>query len=114
MLADFVPLVKNSNFRYLWTSQVFSQLTIHIMNFLLLIRLFNETGSTIATSFLWVAYALPAILIGPFAAASVDMFDRRKLLMLTNLFQSATIFFYALSHQTSLFLLYSVVVGYSL
>lgn len=113
MLTDFKPLIRNSNFRYLWASQVLSQLTIHIMNFLLLVRLFNETGSTIATSFLWVAYALPALLIGPFAAASVDMFDRRKILMLTNLLQAVTIFFFAYFQQTSLFILYIVAAGYS-
>ncbi len=113
MLADFIPLIKNKNFRFLWTSQVLSQITINIMNFLLLIRLFNNTGSTIATSLLWVAYALPAIIIGPFAAASVDMFDRRKLLMITNFLQSAIIFFYALSHRTSIFLLYGVAMSYS-
>lgn len=114
MLADFKLLIKNRNFINLWTSQVLSQLTIHIMNFLLLIKLFEETGSSIATSLLWVAYGLPAIIIGPFAAASVDMVARRKMLVVTNLLQSATIFFYALSHQSSLFLLYGVAMTYSL
>jgi MFS family permease len=83
------------------------------MNFLLLIKLFEETGSTIATSLLWVAYALPAIIIGPFAAASVDMMDRRKILMVTNILQSLTIFIYALSHRESLFLLYGIAIIYS-
>lgn len=112
-MEDFKPLIKNSKFVYLWTSQVFSQVTINIMNFLLLIRLFEETGSSIATSLLWVAYALPAIIIGPFAAASVDMIDRRKLLMTTNLLQSLTIFLYAFSHRQSLFLLYGIAMIYS-
>lgn len=86
MLTDYRPLSKNFKFLYLWASQILSQLTIYVMNFLLLLRLFEKTGSTIATSFLWVAYALPAILIGPFAAAS---------------------------HRTSLFLIYGVALAYS-
>ncbi|MFV1917113.1 MAG: MFS transporter [Patescibacteria group bacterium] len=114
MISDFKSLVKTKNFSYLWSSQILSQFTIQIMNFLLLIRLFEETGSTIATSFLWVAYALPAIIIGPFAAASVDMIDRRTTLIVANLLQAATIFLYALTHQTSLFLLYGVAMMYSL
>ena len=61
MMEDFKPLIKNTKFVHLWTSQILSQLTINIMNFLLLIRLFEHTGSTIATSLLWAAYALPAI-----------------------------------------------------
>ena len=113
MLNEFKPIVKNSNFIFLWWSQILSQLTINIMNFLLLVRLFSNTGSTIATSFLWVAYALPAILIGPFAAVSVDMIERRKMLMVTNLLQSFTILIYALSHENRLFLLYGVAVAYS-
>lgn len=113
-MEDFKPLVKNTKFVYLWSSQVLSQVTINMMNFLLLIRLFEETGSSIATSLLWVAYALPAIIVGPFAAASVDMVDRRKVLMVTNLLQSLTIFLYAFSHQQSLFLLYGIAMIYSL
>lgn len=112
-MEDFKPLIKNANFKYLWASQVLSQITINIMNFILLLRLFAETGSSIATSLLWVFYALPAILVGPFASAYVDMVDRRKMLVITNLLQSATIFMYAYSHRVSLFLLYGVVLLYS-
>lgn len=112
-MEDFKPLLRNSSFKYLWTSQVLSQVTINVMNFLLLLRLFAETGSSIATSLLWVFYALPAILVGPFASAYVDMVDRRKMLVVTNLLQAATIFAYAYSQRTSLFLLYGVVLLYS-
>ena len=113
MISDYKPLLANSRFRYIWASQILSQLTINITNFLLLTRLFEETGSSIATSFLWVVYALPAIFIGPFAAASVDMVSKRKMLMVTNLLQSLVIFGYAFLHQTSLFLLFGVALAYS-
>ena len=113
MIQDFKSVIKNRNFLYIWFSQILSQLTINITNFLLLTRLFENTGSSIATSFLWVAYALPAILIGPFAAASVDMIAKRKILTITNLLQSLTILIYALLHRTSLFLLYGVALSYS-
>ncbi len=79
MLKDFKPVVKNKNFVYIWISQIFSQLTINIMNFVLLIKLFEVTGSAISTSMLWVAYSLPAILIGPVASALTDMWDKRKI-----------------------------------
>jgi MFS family permease len=108
-----LKFLKKSKFVYLWTSQVLSQLAINIMNFLLLIRLYEKTGSSIATSFLWVAYALPAILIGPIAAASVDLFDRRKMLITANLMQSMAIFGYAFLHETNFFLLYGIAVTYS-
>jgi len=114
MLEEFKPVLKNRNFLYIWISQIFSQLTINIMNFVFLIRLFEVTGSAISTSLLWVAYALPAILVGPFASGTVDLVDRRKMLIITNLLQSLTIFFYAIATKANIFVLYEVVFVYSL
>jgi len=113
-MNEFKPILKNNNFLYIWTSQILSQLTINIMNFVLLVRLFENTGSTIATSLLWVAYSLPAAIVGPIASASVDILDRRKVLMITNLLQSLTIFLFALSNEPTVFLVYGVVMVYSL
>ena len=107
-------ILKNSKFMYLWTSQVLSQITVHMMNFLLLTRLFTVTGSSIATSLLWIAYSLPAIFVGPLGAASVDLVSKRKILMLTNLFQALTVFAYIFTHESSLFILYFIVFIYSL
>ena len=113
MFTDFKPIIKNKNFRYLWISQILSQVTINIMNFILIVRLLSETGSTIATSMLWVAYALPAILIGPIAAASVDVLDKKKVLIFTNLFQSLSIFLFALLSKQAIFSLYGLAFTYS-
>src|SRR3990172_4582927 len=113
MITEYKEVLGNTKFVYLWMSQLFSQLTINVTNFLFLLKLFSLTGSTIATSLLWISYALPVILVGPLAAATVDMFDRRSVLMLTNLLQSASIFFYALLANPSIFLLYGLAMTYS-
>lgn len=114
MTEDFKPLFKNSKFVLIWLSQILSQLTINIVTFLLITTLFNKTGSAIATSLLWISVALPAIVLGPFGAATVDMVDRRKLLMATNLLQGLTILGYALLRSENFFLPYGVVMIYSL
>jgi len=114
MINEFKPVINNKNFRYLWTSQIFSQLSINIMNFVFLIKLFEVTGSAISTSLLWIAYSLPAILIGPFASAIVDLTDKRKMLFITNFLQALTIFLYAISPKANIFILYQVVFIYSL
>lgn len=101
------------NFKLLWISQVLSQVTVNMMNFLLLAKLFESTGSSIATALLWVTYALPTIFFGPIGASIVDLVSRRKILMLTNFLQSLVIFLYIFSHDYSLFLLFAVVVTYS-
>jgi MFS family permease len=114
MLKEFKPILSNKNFKYLWTSQILSQLTINIMNFVFLIRLYEITGSAISTSFLWVAYSLPALLIGPFASATVDIIDRRKILIVTNLLQSITVLICSFTHSGNIFVLFEVVFMYSL
>lgn len=101
------------NFKFLWLSQLLSQVTVNMMNFLLLAKLFESTGSAIATSLLWVTYALPTIFFGPIGASIVDLISRRKILMVTNFLQSLVIFLYIFSQQYSVFLLFAVVMSYS-
>lgn len=104
----------SKNFKLLWVSQILSQVTLNIMNFLLLAKLFESTGSSIATSLLWVSYALPTIFFGPVGASFADLVSRRKTLMTTNFLQSLVIFLFIFSHQYSIFLLFAVVFTYSL
>jgi len=106
-------LFKNKNFLRIWSSQILSQLSINIMNFLVLVHIFEETGSTIASSFIWVAYAVPAVILGPIAAAAVDMRDKRKILVASNLIQAIEILLYSLVYQKYLYLSYGVVMAYS-
>ena len=113
MITEFKSVLKTPKFLYLWISQILSQVTVNIMNFLLLARLFTATHSAIATSLLWVSYSLPAVILGPIGAATVDLVSRRKMLMITNLLQAATVFAYIFINQQSIFILYAVVLAYS-
>src|SRR3989344_3231511 len=114
MKEDITFLFKNTKFPYLWFSQIFSQITINMMNYLLLIRLYENTNSTLAISFLWVSYSLPVILIGPVAYAMVDILDRRKVLIATNFFQAMLVFFYAIYARSFVFGAYGIAFFYSL
>lgn len=107
-------LFRNRDFLLLWTSQITSQLAINIMNFLVLIQIFERTGSSIASSFIWVAYGVPAVILGPFAAAAVDMANRRKIMAVSNLSQAIIILLYALLYQRFIYFSYGVVFLYSL
>lgn len=114
MISDFTNIIKNRYFVFLWISQMLSQITIQSMNFLLLTLLFAKTRSSIATSLLWVAYTLPAILIGPFASAVVDMVSKKKALMVANILQAVVIIAYALIYKVSIFFVFGAVFVYSL
>lgn len=107
-------LLTNKNFLFLWISQLLSQMTVNVMNFLLLARIFELTSSSIATSLLWIAYSLPAVFFGPIGATTVDLLNRKKILMSTNLLQAIVLLFYFFTHESSLFILYFVVTTYSL
>ncbi len=114
MLNDYKPVVKSKSFVYLWFSQIFSQLAISIMNFLFLITVYSYTQSTIATSLLWISYALPALFFGPIAAATVDSVNRKKMLMVANILQASVVFIYAYSSKPEVFMLFALAFVYSL
>lgn len=109
----FKTLLKSPNFVRLWTSQLLSQLTVNLVNFIMLTRVFAATGSTIAVSLIWVSWSLPALLFGPFSGAIVDNFSRRRMMIVTNLLQSAVIASYFLI-KDHIFALYFIVFAYSL
>lgn len=114
-MNDIKQTVKNYKFVSLWISQILSQLTINILSFVILIHLFEQTGSTIASSLLWVAYAVPAIVFGPIGAAWSDMLENRRTLMITNLLQSLVVLAYAIFlYKKIIYLSYTVVFLYSL
>ena len=113
MISNYKTLLKERSFIFLWLSQLLSQVTINMLNFIILVHLFNKTGSTIATSFLWIAYALPAILFGPFASVLVDIYSRKRLLVATNLIQAILIFIFSFSRPEGVYLYFVVAFIYS-
>jgi MFS family permease len=108
----YFKVLKNKDFLKLWGSQVFSQLALNMINFILVLKIFDQTGSTIAVSLVLIFYALPAIILGPFSGTLVDLWDKRKLLMLTNALQGAVILFY-IPLKELIWPIYSIIFLYS-
>ncbi len=112
MFRSFAPVIKNSHFLPLWSSQILSQITINLVNFILVTKIFENTGSTIAVSFLWISYALPAVLLLPIAGPMVDTMSRKAILFFTNLLQGAAILLF-LPIQDKTFAIFPLVFLYS-
>lgn len=108
----FKNLLKNPNFLKLWSSQLLSQLTINLVNFLIIARIFEATKSTLAISLLWVAWCVPALIFGPVAGAVVDSFSRRRMMIATNFLQALSIAFYFIVSR-NVYALYIIVFLYS-
>lgn len=110
---NFLKTITRSDFQKLWVSQLLSQVTLNLLNFVIILRIFEETGSSLAVSLVWLFYAVPVILLGPISGGLVDLFSRRKILTLVNFIQAIVVLFY-LPIQDSIWPIYTVVFIYSL
>jgi MFS family permease len=110
-LAAFIK--ENRNFSRLWASQILSAVTINIINFTMITRIYEKTGSTLAVSFLWIFYFLPSFFLGPFSGFFVDLWNRRKILIYTNVLQSLIILLFLIVGG-DIYPIYPIVFLYSL
>lgn len=102
-----------TKFIFLWFSQLLSQTTVNLINFTITVIIFERTSSTAAVSLIWFFYAIPALILGPFSGVIVDLVDKRRILILTNLIQSFIVFLY-LFVKVKVWVIYSLIFLYSL
>jgi MFS family permease len=86
----FGPVLKNFNFLGLWSGQVFSQLAdkVYLVLMIAIIAsVFQQPGQSISSwvSAIMIAFTIPAILFGYLAGAFVDRWQKKTVLVLTNL-----------------------------
>lgn len=112
-MNTFFILLRTSNFLKIWTSQVLSQVTLNLINFVIILRIFEATHSTVAVSLVWIFYAIPALFLGPFSGTIVDLVEKRKVLMWTTLIEASIILLY-LFVKAKVWPIYSVIFLYSL
>ncbi len=105
-------LLRNSNFDKLWGAQLFSQLAANILNFALVIRVYELAAGTryanIAVSLLILSFGIPSIFFAVFAGALIDHLDRKKVLVLTNILRAGLVLcFFAV--EKNLLLVYGLI-----
>jgi len=69
-------------FRHLWFGQMFSQLAVNTLLFVLALRVYQNTSSNTAVSALFLAYGVPALLFGLIAGTAVDQLDKRRMIII--------------------------------
>lgn len=109
----FFDVLSIRNFQKIWGSQVLTQMTINLINFTIILRVYGETHSNVAVSLVWTFYAIPAILLGPFSGAVVDFVSRRKVLKYSTFIMGIIVLSYLLVKQ-KLWPIYSIIFFYSL
>lgn len=83
---------KHRQYGKLWIAQLVNNIGNQFTYLALQFLVFSLTGSTLAMGILTIAQAIPMITIGPYAGAIVDRFDRKKLMVVSNLVQGLWLF----------------------
>jgi MFS family permease len=82
-------IMKNGNFMALWIGQIFSQVAdriIFVVFISLIVRHFGPGDRY--SSFLYIAFTIPAVLLTAIAGVFVDRWPRRAVLVITNLMRA--------------------------
>jgi MFS family permease len=82
-------LRENKNCRQVWMGQVVSEIGDHFNNIAVLSLVMAATGSGVAVAAVMLARALPAVLAGPVAGVALDRWDRRRIMIASDLARAA-------------------------
>lgn len=83
-------------FAIIWTGQLFSTLSSAIVGYAVVFWLSVETKSAEVLALATIAALLPQLIIGPFTGVYIDRWNRRKIMILADLFIAACSFIMAL------------------
>lgn len=101
------------SFLYLILSEFFSQFSMNLFNFALLIVVFRVSESNSAVSGVVIAFTLPSLIFGILAGVLVDRWNKKKVLLITNILRALLVFplFY---FYNNLAIIYIVTFGVSM
>jgi MFS family permease len=85
-------VLTNKNFLALWIGQIFSQIADRIIFVVFISLIVSQFGpSDRYSSFLYIAFTIPAIMLTAIAGVFVDRWPRRAVLVTTNLMRAALV-----------------------
>lgn len=112
MKTTFATVLKNKDFLKIWGAQLVSLICANMLAFILMGRVYQVTGSTIAVGLLWGFYILPSAILGPFIGVFLDYLDKKKILIFSSLVQSFVVLLY-LGVSEKIWPLYTIILLYS-
>ncbi|MBL8241206.1 MAG: MFS transporter [Bryobacterales bacterium] len=81
-MAGFAGLLKsNRNYRYTWIGQVVSEVGDHFNTIAVFSLILAQTNSGLAVAGVMLSRAIPMLLAGPLAGVALDRFNRRQLMI---------------------------------
>jgi MFS family permease len=103
-------LLTDPRFRNLWLSQGIAQTAQNALLFALLVVVLEITGSSIHTSLLVLCFILPSIPLGFAVGVLLDRFDKRPVLIVTNLVRAGACVLFYFFHQ-DVWTVYAISIG---
>src|ERR1017187_478954 len=110
MLNDFRQLLRqNPNYRYMWIGQVISETGDHFNNIAVFSLVMQITHSGLVVSGVMLSRAVPAVMAGPLAGVMLDRFDRRRIMLASDLIRAFVALAFVLTvHHHQIALLYGL------
>jgi MFS family permease len=107
-MSDFLNLLRrNRNYRFAWVGQVVSEIGDHFNNIAVFSLAIETTGSGLVVSGVMLSRAIPAVMAGPLAGVLLDRFDRKRIMMASDLIRAVVALgFVATTHYHQPWVLY--------
>ena len=103
-MREFLELLRqNRNYRYTWMGQVVSEIGDQFNNIAVFSLAIELTHSGLVVTGIMLARAVPAVTVGPLAGVLLDRFDRKRIMIASDLVRAVVAlgFILAFTHRTS-------------
>jgi MFS family permease len=116
-MPDFTDLLRrNANYRNVWLGQVVSEMGDYFNNVAVFSLAMETTGSGLVVSLVMLSRAVPAVIAGPLAGVLLDRFDRKRIMIASDLVRFAVALAFILTiryHETWLLCLLSALLMFA-
>src|SRR3974390_992610 len=88
-MREFLLLLRqNHNYRYTWMGQIVSEIGDHFNNVAVFALALALTHSGLVVTGIMLARAVPAVTVGPLAGVLLDRFDRKRIMITSDLIRA--------------------------
>lgn len=107
MKTHILRALSEKSFFNLWIGEVFTQIASNLFNFFLILIVFKLTHSNTAVSGVVLSFTVPAIIFGSLAGVLVDRWNKKYVLIITNIVR-ALLFIMLAFFLNNLFMIYFI------
>ena len=105
----YVRLALNGSFSALWAGQLISLFGDRLNQLALVAVVAISTGSALATGLVFFAATLPNLLLSPIAGTFVDRWDRKEVMVVSDILRAALVLLLPVAAVTNILLVYPLI-----